>query len=517
MPVKNQLKKSEAKCPVFCFTHRRFVAADRPGSSAIRSAMVCGSRFIEFNLEEERRMFSFLVRRTPIIFPLLIALTSCGSDDDNVGSPSDSDAGDTPDGAGGTSGNGGDAGDSTPDGGGGDTGDASLPDGGDSDAQTDAGATSPIGDILEGEHAGDQFGGTGIALSADGSRIVIGGALNDDVATNAGHARVFERDGDGWTQLGVDIDGEAADDRFGSAVAISDDGSRIAVGSYLNDGTGNGSGHVRVFDYVNGAWTQVGADIDGPNASAGAGAALGLSADGKRVVIGGPGVGSVDGVVTVYEETNGVWAALGTSITGNRELGTAVSISDDGSRIALSLPSAQSNAYEGTTRVYDWDNTAWVQVGADIVGEALGDFSGGALSFSGDGNTLAIGADNNLGLGTAGGGVSGGQVRVFQWATGAWTQIGQDLDGEPGERLGTAVAISADGTRLMAGGVGGGIARFYTFAADSWTEVDTFVVGSRTGSAVAISADGTVGAVGAEYYAGTQGNASGGVRVYALP
>ena len=48
------------------------------------------------------------------------------------------------------------------------------------------------------------------------------------------------------TQLGSDIDGEAASDRSGHSVSIDSDGSHVAIGAYLNDGNGSDSGHVRV-------------------------------------------------------------------------------------------------------------------------------------------------------------------------------------------------------------------------------------------------------------------------------
>ncbi|MEZ4914986.1 MAG: hypothetical protein R2798_13105 [Chitinophagales bacterium] len=40
-------------------------------------------------------------------------------------------------------------------------------------------------------------------------------------------------------------------------------------------------------------------------------------------------------------------------------------------------------------RVYDWNDSAWVQVGADIDGEAAYDYSGWSVAFSADGNRLA--------------------------------------------------------------------------------------------------------------------------------
>ena len=65
------------------------------------------------------------------------------------------------------------------------------------------------------------------------------------------------------TQLGADIDGEAAADQSGWSVSMSSNGSRLAIGANNNAGNGSASGHVRVYEYANSAWTQLGADIDG--------------------------------------------------------------------------------------------------------------------------------------------------------------------------------------------------------------------------------------------------------------
>ena len=49
------------------------------------------------------------------------------------------------------------------------------------------------------------------------------------------------------TKLGADIDGEAADDQSGFSVAISSDGSKVAIGALGNDGGGSDAGQVRVY------------------------------------------------------------------------------------------------------------------------------------------------------------------------------------------------------------------------------------------------------------------------------
>ena len=49
------------------------------------------------------------------------------------------------------------------------------------------------------------------------------------------------------TQLGSDIDGEAAGDFFGNSVSMNSAGDRVAIGAERNDGTASDAGHVRVY------------------------------------------------------------------------------------------------------------------------------------------------------------------------------------------------------------------------------------------------------------------------------
>ena len=67
----------------------------------------------------------------------------------------------------------------------------------------------------------------------------------------------------GWTQLGSDIDGEAAGDLSGYSVSLDSDGDRVAIGAPENDGNGTSAGHVRIYEYSGGSWSQLGSDIDG--------------------------------------------------------------------------------------------------------------------------------------------------------------------------------------------------------------------------------------------------------------
>jgi hypothetical protein len=272
-----------------------------------------------------------------------------------------------------------------------------------------------------------------------------------------------------------------------------------------------------VFELVGGAWTQLGADLDGLGVNDGHGWALALSDSGTRVVVGAPIVSAVTGTAHVYEYAGGVWTALGAPVTNNHEFAHAVDISGTGNRIAVSSPHQQaSDGWPGRVEVFEWSGTAWMPLGAPIMGPEAGGTAGESVSFSADGNLLAIGASTS-----DAGGTNAGAVRVMSWnaATSSWIQVGNQMTGPAGSLLGSSVSLSADGMRLVAGGPsGGGAARLFTFAGGTWTQAagPDFGMGARTGHAVAISADGRTGAVGAPY-ADAPGNVRGAVRIYDLP
>ena len=107
-----------------------------------------------------------------------------------------------------------------------------------------------IGADIDGESANDNSGYS-VAMSSDGSRIAIGAIYNQGVnGIDSGHVRVYDWNGTSWTQVGADIDGESENDLSGYSVAMSSNGSRIAIGASYNQGVnGIDSGHVRVYDW----------------------------------------------------------------------------------------------------------------------------------------------------------------------------------------------------------------------------------------------------------------------------
>jgi len=387
-----------------------------------------------------------------------------------------------------------------------------------------------IGVDIDGEAAYDRSGNS-VSFSGDGTIVAIGARVNSGNGSNSGHVRVYGYSSGSWSQLGSDIDGEAAGDYSGTSVSLSDDGTIVAIGAPSNDGNGTNSGHVRVYGYSSGSWSQLGADIDGETAGDNSGYSVSLSNDGTKLAIGAlnnDGTASDAGHVRVYGYSNSSWSQLGSDIDGEAAYdlsGTSVSLSDDGTIVAIGAVANDGTASDaGHVRVYGYSNSSWSQLGSDIDGEAAGDHSGTSVSLSDDGTIVAIGAIFNDGNGS-----NSGHVRVYGYSSGSWSQLGSDIDGEAFQNYsGESVSLSGDGTIVAIGakhnsgnGSNSGHVRLYRHSGGSWSQlgadVDGEAAGDFSGVSVSLSDDGTIVAVGAHYNAGNGTPAlsqSGHVRVY---
>jgi len=307
-------------------------------------------------------------------------------------------------------------------------------------------AWNRIGNI-DGEGTNDWFGYS-VAMSSNGNRIAIGATYNTGNAYESGHVRVYDYNESDWNQVGGDIDGEDADDNSGRSVAMSSDGTRIAIGARLNDGGGSGSGHVRVYDYVGNAWSQVGLDIDGENGGDWFGNSVTMSSNGTRIAIGAiynTGNGDVPGHVRVYDYNGTEWNMIG-DIDGeaaNDRSGWSVAMSSDGTRIAIGADrndggTSNVNDNRGHVRVYNYTENGWIEIGSDIDGEAAGDHSGWSVAMSSDGDTIAIGAPDHTGIN----GDDSGHVKVYKY--------GQEVSSEPMLSVGAIAGIAVGTIAILA-------------------------------------------------------------------
>ena len=323
-------------------------------------------------------------------------------------------------------------------------------------------------------------------------------------------------------QLGRDIGGDASGDQSGYSVSLSADGTTVAIGAPFNDVNGSNSGHVRVYKFFDGFWSQLGTDIKGVATFVLSGYSVSLSADGKTVAVGAPyndGVNGEDsGNVKVYKFDNIDWVQIGDGIDGEAAAdnsGHSVSLSADGKIVAIGAP---YNNYgveysSGHVRVYENNSGVWVKVGDDIDGEITRTHSGFSVSLSADGTTVAIGA-----IGNYANWQSQGRVRVYVRGDGGWRQLGTYIDGEAdGDQSGFSVSLSTDGTIVAIGaryndGVNGaysGHVRVYKFVGGAWRKLGGDIDGEdaydQSGWSVSLSADGTTVAIGARYNDGFGG------------
>jgi hypothetical protein len=296
-----------------------------------------------------------------------------------------------------------------------------------------------IGNDINGE-VNTKFGSS-LSLSGDGTIVAIG-AIH--ATSNTGYVRVLQWGGSEWSSMGVNIDGETTSEYFGTSVSLSSDGTVLAIGA-INA--------VRVYQWGDNNWTQLGDDIDGEAPGDKFGSSVSLSGDGTIVAIGAPfydGTGINVGRVRVYQFSDSAWGQMGENIDGeeyNGQLGTSVSLSSDGTVVAIGtigyfVPCREydyddcvSYDVDSYTRVLEWSGSVWDQMGENIHEESKGDQTGYSVSLSSDGMIVVVGAPRN------------NQFRVLQWNSNSWTQLGATI-ANSNYYLGEVVALSGDSQTL---------------------------------------------------------------------
>jgi hypothetical protein len=200
--------------------------------------------------------------------------------------------------------------------------------------------------------------GRSVSLSSDGTTVAIGAADNAGGGYKRGHVRVYQRVSGTWVQLGADIDGDVDYNEHGTSVSLSSNGTIVAIGAPF--GGGGDRGQVRVYQLGSGAWTQLGADIVGKEFNDNSGASVSLSSDGTTVAIGAPNSsidGDYKGYARVYQFGSGAWTQLGADMNGEADgdrSGTSVTLSSDGMTVAIGAPkNAGGGTRRGHVRVYN--------------------------------------------------------------------------------------------------------------------------------------------------------------------
>lgn len=262
-----------------------------------------------------------------------------------------------------------------------------------------------------------------------------------------------------------EAEGEAPEKpAFGTAVALSGDGTTALVGA--PDGESH-SGAAWIFHREGARWSQQGPKLTagapgeeafcegeggegGEAASCAFGSSVALDKNGGTALIGAPRSGLKAGLAWVFNRLNGTWlreaAPLeGTKEEGQQDFGFSVALSNDGKHALIGAPTEHGG--RGEAYVFENVESTWSSgVPLVSIGEGAGGHLGSSVALSADGQKVIAGAPlDKLKQGTA---------FIFEHVGNAWAQNGNPLtgEGETGEgRFGESVAMSAEGSTVLVG------------------------------------------------------------------
>ncbi|MFM7402413.1 MAG: hypothetical protein ACKO4W_16070, partial [Bacteroidota bacterium] len=236
--------------------------------------------------------------------------------------------------------------------------------------------------------------GTAVAISSDGNKIA-SGAIADNLFVGA--VWVFERNGSTWAQSGEKLtpsDG-IEKPRLGVSVSLSADGSRLLAGGYLDNVR---QGAAWIFDDTGCGMTQSGTKLVGTegNVSAWQGYSVSLSADGNTAMVGGCNDNNLAGAAWIFTNNGSSWTQqvrlMGGGATGSARQGSAVALSADGNT-AISAGFTDDSG-KGAFWVYKKAvGGTWVQQDAKVRGTNASGASrqGTSVAVSSNGHTALVG------------------------------------------------------------------------------------------------------------------------------
>lgn len=281
------------------------------------------------------------------------------------------------------------------------------------------------GNTIEGEGSpsplfqNDVFG-LALALSPNGNYIAIGAPQNTQevgVLQLQGHVRVYHWDGQSWTQLGEDIDGEISLEEFGHSLDISANGTKVAIGGrgfrIWTDGvvTSDGAGIVRTYAWDGVGWNLRAEPMIGIEQGQKLGTAVSLNDEGNTMAVSSPNPFGVNSTTDIFDYNGADWV-LRSRIAGisGALAGPSNDLSADGNSIVIGEP--WQNFVNGGARVFNWNGSEWILENEDfstLVSSNDVNAFGSAARISSGGNTIVIGAPSEDAVS-----FDEGRVYVFQ-------------------------------------------------------------------------------------------------------
>jgi hypothetical protein len=223
--------------------------------------------------------------------------------------------------------------------------------------------------------AGNSSYDTAVAVSSDGSEILVGssdwGDPSNTLTTSEGDAYVLS--GSGWEQSQQLLAPDAAkNDAFGTAVALSPDTSTALIGAPQHNGTGAGyvfsssatppSTTTTTTEPLTPIVPSQEAELAEAHGSTGdlAGESVAMSTNGSVIAVGVPGTAG-GGAVDVFYGTS--WSKE-TTLTepgggAGDDFGASVSVSGDGSSIAVGAPAGVAPYWFGLGEAFVFSGSDW--------------------------------------------------------------------------------------------------------------------------------------------------------------
>jgi len=294
--------------------------------------------------------------------------------------------------------------------------------------------------LISDDIAAEDYFGSAVAVSGDYA--IIGACYDDENGENSGSAYIFHNNGETWEQYQkiTASDGQT-NDFFAITVTISGDYA------FVNSLWGNNyAGKVYVFYNDAGTWTETSILIasDG-EAEDFFGTSMSISGD--YAIIGAYGnddSGSESGSAYIFYNDEGIWTETTklTAFDGNENdrFGISVGIYDDYAIIGADGSANNSGTNSGTAYIFynnlgNWEQTQQIE-SLDAV---LGDQFGTSVSMSGE--YAAIGADYKSDDGTW-----SGAAYVFHDNSGIWEQNTKLTASDAGtqKHFGNSIEIAGD-------------------------------------------------------------------------
>ncbi len=362
------------------------------------------------------------------------------------------------------------------------------------------------GNTIEGEITEDRFGKR-VVSNALGNIVAISAPENDNNGEDSGHVKIFKNIDDVWEQIGESIEGDNAGDEFGNRITLNADGNVVAISSKLNDENGTNSGHVKVYENIQGVWIQRGTDFKGlPYDGL---ESVSLNAVGDILAIGSQihstgGFGA--GYIRVFKYENDSWTQLGNEIYSGISSSKTFSFAMDIDSLGETVSTSYSNNDIRYIQTYSFDKqeNIWIEKGEALEQENYVS----QISLNEDGNRLIIGAGN---IST---------VKVMQFVDERWEQLG-DIITNDGSSFGSSVDINNSGDTIIVGmAAGAGSVSIYELKDGvEWLQIGETIVGDSSndlfGSSVSLNDEGNIFVAGARLE-DINGNNSGSARVFKL-